>query len=308
MISRYHEWHKQHKISPMDRSPANLRSMPHKFRGFTLTELAMTLAIIALLMGFFMSATPALLAGQKYKQTELKLSLAEAALIQFVTQNKRLPCPADGSLATGIEMRDAGTGDCTSQTKGVVPWVTLGLAAVDIEDGWDNRLTYRVAPGLTRDNAMDMSGCDPAGSAAAVGTQPNQTCQAGCTATTLVTNCTPPTAFLAGKGLTILDAAGSATKLMDPAATPSNGAAFVVISHGENLSGAYGTGGVLMTASVAPEGTNETPNRADAAIGTSYIDAPQNSSDSTAHFDDFVIRPSVMTVITRAMLGPRAHL
>lgn len=295
------------KSAAMDRIPANSRAVLRNLRGFTLIELAVTLFIITLLMGFFITATPALLNSQKYKQTELKLSLAEAALIQFVTQNKRLPCPADGSLATGIEMRDAGTGDCTSQTKGVVPWVTLGLTAVDIEDGWNSRLTYRVAPGLTRDNAMDMSGCDPAGSAAAVGAAPNQTCQVACTATTLVTNCTPPAAFLANKGLTILDAAGSATKLMDPAASPSNGAAFVLISHGENLSGAYSSSGALLTPSGAPEGTNETPNRADAAISTSYVDAPRNSSETTAHFDDFVTRPSVMTVITRAMLGPRAH-
>lgn len=57
----------------------------------------------------------------------------------------------------------------------------------------------------------------------------------------------------------------------------------------------------------AQEGTNETPNKSNLNLAASYIDAPKSYADNTNHFDDFVVRPSVMTVINRAMLGPRAH-
>ena len=280
-------------------------------RGFTLTELAMSLAIIALLLGFFLTATPALMTSQKIRSTEARIALVEAAFTQYGMQNKRLPCPANGTIpngsaTVGTETARDVNGDCVSQTNGVAPWVALGLAAVDIEDGWGVRLTYRVASGLTRNNALDMSGCDPAGSAPAVGTAPNKTCAPNCTAATLTTNCTPPAAFVAGKGFNIRDAVGG-NLLMDPSATPSNGVAFVLISHGENQSGGYASSGVLLAAIGAQQGTNEAPNRADQALATDYIDATRQYSDTSARFDDFVVRPSVMTVINRAALGPRAH-
>ncbi len=94
---------------------------------------------------------------------------------------------------------------------------------------------------------------------------------------------------------------------MDPAATPSNGAAFVVISHGENRSGGYSSTGTILTATGPQEGTNEAPNRADQGLAVGYIDAPKQFGNTTAHFDDYVVRPSVMTVINRALLGPRVH-
>lgn len=295
----------------MEKSAVNKPVLFKGVRGFTLTELAISIAIIALLMGFFLTATPVLMNSQKIRSTETRIALVEAALTQYVMQNKRLPCPADGSIPNGnanagIETARDANQDCVSQTNGVAPWVALGLAAADIEDGWGARLTYRVAPGLTRANALDMSGCDPAGSAAAVGVQPNQTCAPNCTAATLTTNCTPPAAFLVGKGFNIRDAAGG-NLLMNPGATPSNGAAFVLISHGENQSGGYSSSGVLLAPIGPQQGTNEAPNRADQALATDYIDAPRQYGDTAAHFDDYVVRPSVMTVINRAGLGPRAH-
>lgn len=280
-------------------------------QGFTLVELAVVLAILALLIGFFMAVTPAFLNAQKAKTTESKIATLEAVLIRYVMQNKRLPCPADGRIASGdanagVEIARDANGDCTSQTHGVLPWVALGLTSTDAEDGWATRFTYRVAQGLTRNNSMDMSGCDPAGSAVADGTPPNQTCKAGCTVSSLVTSCTSPTNFLAGKGLTIRNQVAG-TVLMDPAGNPSNGAAFVLISHGENLSGSYSSTGNLNGPSIAQEGTNEAPNRADQALAAEYIDATKSYADNSSHFDDYVVRPPVMSVIQRALLGPRAY-
>lgn len=295
----------------MARSAIQGRALMFNAKGFTLVEMAIALVIIALLLVFFMGATPALLNSQKISLSESRLLAVETALTQYAMQNKRLPCPADGTNPSdaanaGTEIARDANGDCTTQTSGVVPWAALGLTAANIEDGWGTRLTYRVALGLTRNNALDMSGCDTAGSTAAVGAPPNQSCAPLCTASTLTTACTPPSAFLAGKGFTIRDqVAGNI--LMDPAATPSNGAAFVVISHGENRSGGYSSTGTILTATGPQEGTNEAPNRADQGLAVGYIDAPKQFGNTTAHFDDYVVRPSVMTVINRALLGPRVH-
>jgi hypothetical protein len=79
-----------------------------------------------------------------------------------------------------------------------------------------------------------------------------------------------------------------------------------LISHGENRSGGYTGGGVLLSATTAVEGSNETPNRADTSLAY-YVDAPQNFATDATRFDDYVLRPSIISVIQRASLGPRSH-
>lgn len=91
---------------------------------------------------------------------------------------------------------------------------------------------------------------------------------------------------------------------MDPAT--GNGAAYVLISHGESGAGAYSTGGVLMPGSV-PMSARETPNTNNAALQPFYVDAPFVEGSGATHFDDILSRPSVMSVITKAQLGPRAR-
>src|SRR5205085_11953514 len=124
----------------------------------------------------------------------------------------------------------AGGGACTTATEvnGVVPWVTLGIAEADASDGWDRRLTYRVPPALVASASMDMSWCDPAGQITSPPAAAGSACSTTCTNTNLA-NCTPPSVFLMGKGLTIKNVVG--TTLMAP---PTTGAAYVVISHGES--------------------------------------------------------------------------
>lgn len=153
---------------------------------------------------------------------------------------------------------------------------------------------------------MDMSGCDPAGTAAADGV--NKLCKITCTTSTLSTDCVPPINFLQGKGLEVRDATGI-TKLMDPTASPSTGAAYVLISHGDNMIGGYSTGGTPLAANGPAMGTQEAQNSngVNWAPGNYFVDAPYNGSDTTNHFDDYVVRPSIMSVVNKAQLGPRAH-
>ncbi|MBI5791693.1 MAG: type II secretion system protein [Rhodocyclales bacterium] len=288
--------------------------------GFTLTELAMVLAIIALLFMFLMPTSTALLNTGKRELTRQRLKTIETALSNYVAVNRRLPCPADGTVAAGTAgaegARTVATGDCTNnQVSGVVPYIALGLTEADINDGWDRRITYRAAYGLTRDNALDMSACDPAGTKLiptptdTSGTAPpGGRCWATCVGTDMTT-CTSPQSYLVGKGFDIRDGAG--TVIMSGATY--TGAAYVVISHGENGYGSYDRSGSYQAgAAKGFAGTIEAFNvNGPAVIVTAVLpafrDAEYSEGAVGTYFDDFLVRPSVFSIIQRAQLGPRSH-
>ena len=184
-----------------------------------------------------------------------------------------------------------------------MPWRALGLSENDVSDGWDRRLTYRLDPALGKDGGMDMSWCDPAGTEAGATPRP---CNAACTSATLNT-CTPPSAFLSTRGLTVKNIAGVA--IMDPAGAPNTGAAYVVISHGETGGGAYLNTGILATSTVT-DGDEEKKNYANlvyTAGVTHYVDDTLAEAGGAMHFDDIVSRPAVLSVVSKAALAPRSH-
>ncbi|MCZ2114637.1 MAG: type II secretion system GspH family protein [Anaerolineae bacterium] len=287
-------------------------------KGFSLVELAIALVIIALVLVLFIGASSGFISSKRNEVTMVKLKSIENAIALFVAQNKRLPCPADGirpsgTNLSGVEVRD-GNGDCidpdgNNQIRGVVPALTLGMSEADVLDGWNNRITYRVYSGvagsLTRNNGMDMSWCDPAGTAIAAFGANNQ-CDPNCKSDTL-TACVTPTLFLANKGLQIQNAAG--TILMGPAGG-GQGAAYVLISHGDNQGGAYSQNGMLLGSAGAQSGTQELWNNNGVVLRAPpnyYVDSDYNGSDTVNHFDDLVLRPSIISVASKAQLGPRAH-
>ena len=290
---------------------------PSKSRGFTLIEIVVVILVLAILIAMAAALTRGVAAAQKRSLSATRLATVDAALVQFVTQQKRLPCPANGTLLSSDALagretaRAAATGCTTNLQDGVVPWLALGLSETDATDGWDRRLTYRVFPAFAADNGMNMSWCDPAGTAAA-GALPN-VCNTACVSTDMTT-CTSPSAFLANRGLEVRDASGIAPParlpLMDPAASPHTGAAYVVVSHGETGGGGYLASGQLGSSSLGADGTEEMRNYASlpyAGAATFYVDDSLNETATTAHFDDLVSRPSVLSVITKAGLGPRSH-
>ena len=215
--------------------------------GFTLTELAVVMAIIAVLIGGLLMP----LAGQQdtrnRQDTEKALAVIQESLIGFAVVNGRLPCPATPTLVSGtggscpaggsatVAGCEATTGSGTSlacvNASGVLPWATLGLPETD---AWGNRYTYRVTPMYAR-------GIDPAqavfgGSCAlnpsdhstynpALADGPRQSAFAICTPgditvqTTCAGGCTPAPTTLASN-------------------VPA-----VVISHGKNAVGAWTTQG-----------------------------------------------------------------
>ena len=282
-------------------APMRAPRYPRGRRGFTLIEILVVVVILGLIMAMAAVLLRSVSATQKRSITVSRMANVEAAIIQFVMQQKRLPCPADGtqpSSTGGAEMRAGGA--CTNnQQNGVVPWLALGISAAEVTDGWDRRMTYRVAANLAADNAMDLSWCDPAGTGALLA----GVCSTAC-ASTSPANCTPPSTYVATKGLPVKNLA--ATTVMDPAGSPSTGAAYVLVSHGESGGGAYLGNGVLTTSSTT-DGTEEQKNYANLALGTYYVDDQVTDVAGANHFDDVVLRPSVLGVANKAGLGPRAH-
>lgn len=305
-----------------------------RFLGFTLVEIAVVLVVLGLLAAMMIGMTASLLTQQRYQLTRSRLANTEAALALFVSQNKRLPCPADGTVVSGaanggIENEVAASNPrvcVNNQRDGVAPWRALGLTASDVEDGWGARFTYRVGPELVVNNAMDFSSCDPAGGNATTFATPLPYCNpagvAGtqCNASTLLTMCTPPTTALvgtAGKGLVVTNVAGII--IMDPrgtvAAPVSTGAAYVLISNGQEGGGGYNGQGILQGSGTAA-GTAEAMNFANLtytappalpAAATSFLVDDVLNAVGTTHFDDLIVRPSILAVAIKAQLGPRSR-
>ena len=297
----------------------------HQQRGFSLLEIAIVLAILGFVLTIGLKSTGAYLSAERRQTTVARLAGIDAALVNYVALQKRLPCPADGASTQGaallgVERRDNATGLCSIDpgppvtpfmNRGVVPWVTLGISEAEALDGWNNRITYRTISvaltGLTLTDGLKMSDCDPAGSF--VVAPPAAVCNAACVAGSMAL-CTKPIDFLNGRGLVVRDgfvapAVPSGAQIMSPGG--GTGAAYVLISHGENRGGAYSSAGVIQSGSPANSAL-ENINNNNQAIQPFYMDAPQvDAAGANNYFDDIVVRPTLMSVITRAGLGSRAH-
>lgn len=97
------------------------------FRGYTLIELAIALALlglVAVLLWRFGSV-----ASQRIAETEAPQILEEAnqALIGYAMANHRLPCPDTSANGDGFE-------HCGGATTGRLPVVALGLARADMQN------------------------------------------------------------------------------------------------------------------------------------------------------------------------------
>lgn len=305
--------------------------------GFTLIEIAVVIVVLSLLLAMIAGISTAMLGQQRREATRQRLAGVETALALFVSQNQRLPCPANGALAgtdanAGVEQFTPGSpntcnvgGVAGSQQNGVLPWRALGLSEQDSTDGWGNRLTYRVSPDLVTAPAMNFTTCDPGGTESSTGSTLDPVsgyCLNGCTQASFTANplnCRKPSAATYGLGIRVQNAAG--TLIMNPtddlATLKSTGAAYVVISQGENREGAFNADGIAQGASGADSGTQEQVNFAAKGYSPTcpapggstcyYVDDFPSYAAGAGHFDDFVLRPSILTVATKAQLGPRAH-
>jgi prepilin-type N-terminal cleavage/methylation domain-containing protein len=175
-------------------------------RGFTLTEMAVVLVIVALLIGGMMVPMSAQQEARLNAETQTSLKTVQDSLLGFVVANGRLPCPANPTLATGVE-------DCTRQW-GALPWGLLGITPTD---AWGRLYTYRVT-----DSFKDAL---PGGNA-------TLTPPVSCTATPTQSSF----ALCSDGDITITD--GAATPNTVAGKVPA-----IIVSHGANGRGAYLPGG-----------------------------------------------------------------
>ncbi len=120
-------------------------------RGFTITEMAVVLLVIALLVGGMLLPLTAQDEIRRTSETQATMKGAVEALLGFAAANGRLPCPGTAA-SNGIESfaagGGAGNGNCSNFHDGFLPGATLGLAPLDgqgrVLDAWGNPLRYAV--------------------------------------------------------------------------------------------------------------------------------------------------------------------
>ena len=133
-------------------------SPTRKNAGFSLIEMAVVLVIAGLILGTVIGAMNVQMSGQRIKQTQERQQVIKEALINYIRQNSRLPCPAD--ITAGLTGANAGEvpADCATSTiavssgaarKGAVPWKTLGLTAESAQDAYGRLFTYIVTDEAT---------------------------------------------------------------------------------------------------------------------------------------------------------------
>ncbi len=117
-------------------------------QGFTIAELAVAAAILSLLLFGAMVPFSAQVEIRNVADTRRTMDSIRDAIIGFAQANGRLPCPANGNIASaiagaGIEQFDGTSCVAAFGAFGVVPWVTLGTPETD---AWGRRFSYRVSP------------------------------------------------------------------------------------------------------------------------------------------------------------------
>jgi prepilin-type N-terminal cleavage/methylation domain-containing protein len=223
----------------------------HCQRGFSLVELAVVFAIVALLIGGAMMTLSAQVEQRSSSETQRRLDAAVDALIAFAIVNGRLPCPAVAG-ATGDES-PAGGGACSTWYGGYLPAKTIGFQPTDGSgyalDAWGNRIRYVVAHTVT---GCTGGGTNPFTSQAdlktdGVGCRPND-----------IDIC-----------LSAAGASGSSCNSSANRAVSTSTVAFIVFSTGKNgaTPGAYGAD-ELANVDGNQVFVSRTPSGADSSAGT----------------------------------------
>lgn len=117
-----------------------------KNKGFTLVEMAVVLIIVSAIVGMFISGFTTFMQHMYSATTHSRQVAVKEALIGYLRDNKRLPCPSVDTVGenAGVEKLAANCSDDTNKPK-LIPYKTLGLPKEMATDGWGNYYTYLVS-------------------------------------------------------------------------------------------------------------------------------------------------------------------
>lgn len=237
--------------------------MTHKRSyGFTLLEMAFVIIIIGAITGMGIVSTLGVIDAAKRSATEKKLDTIEDALKAYLVKSNRLPCPTDltaTSSSSTYNVESQTIGSCSGtpagesigswSSRGGVPTKTLGLPDSFMYDGWGRKIVYTVDKNTTYENAFEAIGTD-------------EYCE-----------------------LQIEDTTGA---LLTGNSSYTGGAAYVLLSYGENGHGAYTQNGIINSSGStnADELQNCRCNSSGVAVGGLNPRFVQQDQSST--FDDIV--------------------
>ena len=299
----------------------------NRHKGFSLAEMAVALAIIGLLLAGALMPISTQLEVRNTADTRRSMELIREAIIGYAQTNWRLPCPANGALASGAtgagsEQWDSTNSRCTTSL-GVVPW---GALSVPETDAWGRRFSYRISTVFSDaiSNVTYASSTTVTPANAALVSPAAQS--PGCVPT--------PTPALSSFALCSLgDIAVFTRNDTTHAVSPvGSGIPAIIISHGKNGYGAFQTNGIRAAApndgnsdGVPDQNADEAANATGTttlspASGYTYLSyayynrnatpAASGCSDSAAgsafcEFDDIVVAISPTTLVTRMISAGR---
>ena len=220
----------------MENAGDRSRKRQSKSGGFSLVEMAVVVVLMSIFLTLGMAAFNAQVGSAALSATKKKQEIIRDALIAYLRDFKRLPCPEvtafAGNAPTGVEGRQTASNPATSCASywGTLPYAELGLSRDVAMDGYENFYTYFV-------------------SSAQATTQPDWT---------LTTAAGVPGFSVGNPGRFAI------TENTSPTTLSKNLAAVVIVSHGSNGLGAFTSKG---TRNALPaNGTDERQNAPDASV------------------------------------------
>ena len=259
--------------------------------------IAVILALVALLILAVSSMTRTTTGSDEREQGTAKLATAAAALEGYASASYRLPCPADPTADTGVEVTN-GVAQCLFG-EGALPWKTIGMRRDDSFDAWGRKISYRVftgGTGLTQPGGASMANCDTH-EAFPGGVAPGGLCNPVPNTTNTADRTTTPAQFLAGKGLDVTDMG------VPHNAGLNNGAAYVLISHGITGLGGYTASGVRLN--MPPNGAERDNTRDVGPFTIQAFSGPDVGATVNTHFDDLLLYRGIEDLAKRANLAAR---
>ena len=292
----------------------------YRSKGFTLVELAIVLAIIGIILSLGVSTLRSVANNVNYSSTVDRMDGVAKALGLYAQNHYYLPCPAPlpvNGISTGIAATTCPAG-AAALNQGVLPFVTLGLREEQARDVYSNYYTYIVNPALATyttvqndpvTRTLATSACRTPYVWISMGLVPANKnpikarfcCPAGGTVATtdleVRSNTTawltvspvradPSDAINGPLGLPVDVNSGNIDTPIATTTFPASAqtAAFVLISHGKNMNGAYRKNGGGRIGTLA---TMTAQERGNADNDNILVSAPRSGNQAN-YFDDIV--------------------